>query len=59
MKTSELVVAFIRRVLVRVGEGYFVPGSFTVAGKIGTVTEAKAGSTTGTAATVALAAVAD
>lgn len=59
MKTSELKDAFIKRALVKVGEGYFVPVSFTVSGKIGTVTYAKAGSTAGTAATVALAAVAD
>lgn len=59
MKTSELKDAFIKRALVKVGEGYFVPVSFTVSGKIGTVTYAKAGSSSGTAATVALAAVAD
>lgn len=59
MKTSELKDAFIKRALVKVGEGYFVPVSFTVSSKIGTVTYAKAGSSSGTAATVALAAVAD
>lgn len=59
MKTSELKDAFIKRALVKAGEGYFVPVSFTVTGKIGTVTYAKAGSSAGTAATVALAAVAD
>lgn len=60
MKTSELKDAFIKRALVKVGEGYFVPVSFTVSGEIGTVTYYdKAGSSSGTAATVALAAVAD
>lgn len=59
MKTSELKDAFIKRALVKVGEEYFVPVSFTVSGKIGTVTYAKAGATAGAAATVALAAVAD
>lgn len=59
MKTSELKDAFIKRALVKVGEGYFAPVSFTVSDKIGTVTYAKAESSSGTAATVALAAVAD
>ena len=59
MKTSELKDAFIKRALVKVGKDYFAPVSFTVSSNIGTVTYAKAGSTTGTAATVALAAAAD
>lgn len=59
MKTSELKDAFIKRALVKVGEEYFVPVSFTVSGKIGTVTYAKTGSAAGTAVTVTLAAVAD
>lgn len=59
MKTSELKDAFIKRALVKVGEEYFAPVSFTVSDKIGTVTYAKVGSTAGSAATVALAAVAD
>lgn len=59
LKTSELKDAFIKRALVKVGENYFAPVAFTVSNKIGTVVYATAGSTTGTAATVALAAVAD
>lgn len=58
-KTSELKDAFIKRAVVKVGNDYFAPVCFTISNKIGTVTYAKAGSTAGTAATVALAAVAD
>ena len=59
MKTSELKDAFLKRAVIVIGEEYFIPASFTVSGKIGTVTYAKAGSTAGTAATATLAAVAD
>lgn len=59
MKTSELKDAFIKRALVCVGTDYFAPVSYTESSNVGTVTYAKDGSTTGTAATVALAAVAD
>lgn len=59
MKTSQLKDAFIKRALVCVGADYFAPVSYTEASKIGTVTYAKAGSTAGSAATIALAAVAD
>lgn len=58
-KTSELKEAFIKRALIKVGENYYAPSCFTVASKVGTVTYATAGSTAGSAATVALAAVAD
>lgn len=58
-KTSDLKDAFIKRAVVKVGDDYFAPVSFTVSSKIGTVTYAKAGTTAGSAATVALAAVAD
>lgn len=58
-KTSDLKDAFIKRAVVKVGDDYFAPVSFTVSNKIGTVTYAKVGSTAGSAATVALAAVAD
>lgn len=57
--TSELKDAFIKRAVVKVGDNYFAPVAFTVSNKIGTVVYATAGSTAGTAATVALAAVAD
>lgn len=58
-KTSALKDAFLKRAVVQIGTDYFVPISFTVASSIGTLTYAKAGSTTGTAATATLAAVAD
>lgn len=58
-KTGDLKDAFIKRALVKVGDDYFVPVSFTVSSGVGSVTYAKAGSTDGTAATVALAALAD
>lgn len=58
-KTSALKDAFLKRALVCIGTDYFVPVSYTESSNVGTVTYAKAGSTAGTAATVALAAVAD
>lgn len=58
-KTSELKDAFIKRAVVKVGNDYSAPVCFTISNKIGTVIYAKAGSTAGTAAPVALAAVAD
>lgn len=58
-KTSALKDAFLKRALVCVGTDYFVPVSYTESSNVGTVTYAKVGSTAGTAATVALAAVAD
>lgn len=58
-KTSELQDAFIKRALIKIGDDYFVPTGFSVASKIGTVTYAKVGSTTGTAATATLVSVAD
>ena len=57
-KTSDLKDAFLKRALVCVGTDYFVPISYTESENIGTVVYAKAGTTTGTAATVALAAAA-
>lgn len=59
MKTSELKDAVIKRAIIQIGEDIFLPISFTVAGKIGTVTYAKAGSTAGSAATATLVAIAD
>lgn len=58
-ETSALKDAFLKRALVRVGADYFVPVSYTEAAGIGTVTYAKAGTSAGSAATIALAAVAD
>ena len=58
-KTSALKDAFLKRALVCVGTNYFVPISYVEASGIGKVTYAKDGSTSGTAATVALAALAD
>lgn len=58
-KTSELQNAFIKRAVVKIGNDYFIPISFTIASNVGTVTYAKVGSTAGTAATATLVAVAD
>ena len=58
-KTGALKDAFLKRAVICVGTDYFVPVSYTEAEKVGTVTYAKAGTSAGTAATVALAAVAD
>lgn len=59
MKTSELRDAFIKRALIKVGEDYFAPVSFTVSSNIGTVIYTKAGSTVDDAVPAALAAAAD
>lgn len=59
LKTSELKEAFLKRALIKIGEDYFVPTGFSVASKIGTVTYAKAGSSSGSAATATLVSVAD
>ena len=58
-KTSALKDAFLKRAIVQIGPDYFVPVSFTVASNVGTLTYAKAGTTTGAAATATLVAVAD
>lgn len=58
-KTSALKDTFLKRAIVQIGSDYFVPVSFTVASNVGTLTYAKAGTTTGTAATATLVAVAD
>lgn len=58
-KTSALKDAFMKRALVCVGTDYFAPISYTEASNVGTVTYAKVGTSAGTAATIALAAVAD
>lgn len=58
-KTSELKDAFLKRAVVQIGSDYFIPVAFSVASNVGTVTYAKAGSTTGTAATATLVSVAD
>ena len=59
LKTSELKEAFVKRALIKIGDDYFVPTGFSVASKIGTVTYAKAGSSSGSAATATLVSVAD
>ena len=59
LKTSELKEAFLKRAIIKIGEDYFVPTGFSVASKIGTVTYAKAGSSSGSAATATLVSVAD
>ena len=59
LKTSELKEAFLKRALIRIGDDYFVPTGFSVASKIGTVTYAKAGSSSGSAATATLVSIAD
>lgn len=59
LKTSELKEAFLKRALIKIGDDYFVPTGFSVASKIGTVTYAKAGSSSGSAATATLVSVAD
>ena len=58
-KTSALKDAFLKRALVCVGTNYFAPISYAEASGVGKVTYAKDGSSTGTAATVILAALAD
>ena len=58
-KTSALKDAFLKRALVCVDTNYFAPISYVEASGVGKVTYAKDGSSTGTAATVALAALAD
>lgn len=58
-KTSALKDAFLKRALVCIGDDFFVPISYTESENIGTVVCAKAGTTTGTVDTVALAAAAD
>lgn len=59
LKTSELKEAFLKRAIIKIGDDYFVPTGFSVASKIGTVTYAKAGSSSGSAATATLVSVAD
>lgn len=61
LKTSELKDAFIKRALVKVGENYFIPISYSETSKVGSVNYT---STTGSGDTlktvlIALAAVAD
>ena len=58
-KTSELKNAFLKRAVVQIGADYFIPVAFSVSSNVGTVTYAKAGSSTGTAATATLVSVAD
>ena len=59
-KTSELQDAFLKRAVIQIGpSNYYIPIDFSISNKIGTVTYAKAGSTTGTAATATLSAIAD
>ena len=58
-KTSELKNAFLKRAVVQIGADYFIPVAFSVSSNVGTVIYAKAGSSTGTAATATLVSVAD
>ena len=59
-KTSELKDAFLKGAVVQINlNEYLIPISFAISSDIGTVTYAKAGSTTGTAATGTLTAVKD
>lgn len=57
MKTSELKDAFLKRAVILISENYFVPTGFSVANNVGTVTYAKAGSTSGSAETATLTAI--
>lgn len=58
--TSELVNAFIKGCVVAIGsDSMYCPISLSVASKIATLTYAKAGSTSGSAATATLVSVAD
>lgn len=57
-KTSELRDAFIKRAVIKIGNDYFIPISFTVAENAGTVLYVKAGTTNGSAATAKLVSVA-
>lgn len=58
--TSELVNAFIKGCIVAIGsDRMYCPISLSVASKIATLTYAKAGSTSGSAATATLVSVAD
>lgn len=58
-KTSELQDAFLKRAVIKIGEAYFIPTGFAVENNVGTVTYAKAGSDTGSAATATLISVVD
>lgn len=58
-KTSELQDAFLKRAVIKIGEDYFIPTGFAVSSNIGTITYAKAGSSSGSAATATLVSVAD
>ena len=58
-KTSELKDAFLKRAVVQIGADYFIPVAFSVSSNVGTITYAKAGSSSGTAATATLVSVAD
>ena len=58
-KTSALKDAFLKRALVCVGTDYFAPIGYIETSGVGKVTYAKEGSSTGTAAIVTLAALAD
>lgn len=57
-ETRELQDAFIKRAVIKIGNDYFIPISFTVATNVGTVLYAKAGTTDGSAATAKLMSVA-
>lgn len=60
LKTSELKNAFLKRAVIKIGEEYFIPIGLSVSGAgIGTITYAKAGSSTGSAATATLVSVKD
>lgn len=58
--TSELVNAFIKGCIVSIGsDSMYYPVSLSIASKVATLTYAKAGSTSGSAATATLVSVAD
>lgn len=60
MKTSELKEAVLKRAVIKIGEAIYIPVSFTVSSKVGSVGYIKPNTTTATSADIgSLAAVAD
>lgn len=57
--TDALKDAFLKRAIIKIGDKYFIPIAFSYDMEIGVVTYAKAGSTSGTAATATLSSVID
>lgn len=58
-RTNALKDAFLKRAIIKIGYKYFIPIAFSYNMEIGVVTYAKAGSTSGTAATATLSSVID